>query len=210
MRAQAGTVVRVATIVVLLAGVVSQFVQGTDPTFPLLYFTVCSAIFLAVTLMVAQVRTRSPAIDQFRGAATAAVVLSGLIFATVLAPVNNGGSWFAPHDDGWVRAANVLLHGVGPVLALIDLALHGLRLEGRPWRTAMGWCLWPVAWACVVLPLDLLRVADVPYEFLRIRVAADVPLVLGAMVGLFGLVTLIGRGLLVLARRTASGGNAKP
>jgi len=196
--------VRAAAVATLIVGVVCQFVQTTDTTFPLLYFTVCSAVLLAGALVVTLVRPGVRYLDAVRGAATAGVVLSGLIFATVLAPVNNGGAWFAPHDDIWVRAANVLLHGVGPALAIVDLSLNPLAAAPRPWRTATGWCLWPLAWVAVALPLDLTGTAEVPYEFLRIRGAADVPLVLGAMLGLFCLVVLIGRALLVVSKAEVS------
>ncbi|GEL95962.1 Pr6Pr family membrane protein [Cellulomonas composti] len=193
--------VRAAAVVALLVGVLCQFVQDTDPTFPLLYFTVCSAILAAATLLAAQARPSSVALDDVRGATTVAVVLSGLIFATVLAPVNNGGPWFAPHDDTWVRAATLLLHGIGPVLVVADFLLHPLRTRSGTLRTASLWCLWPVAWALVALPLDVTGAAQTPYEFLRIRDAGDVLPVLGAIVGLFVIVVALGAALIVAHRR---------
>lgn len=193
--------VRVGAVLTLVVGVVAQFIQATDPTFPLLYFTVCSALFAAITLVVAQIRPSSTALDSARGAAAVAVVLSGLIFATVLAPVNNGGPWFAPHDDMWVRTATLLMHGIAPVLVVTDVLLHPLRTSSSTWRTAVVWCLWPAAWALVALPLDVTGVAATPYVFLRIRDAGDVLPVLGAIVGLFGIVALLGAALIAAHRR---------
>lgn len=197
--------VRLAAIAAFAVGVLCQFVQGTDPTFPLLYFTVCSAVLAVVVLGLAALRPEAMVLDRWRGAVTVAVVLSGLIFATVLAPVNNGGPWFAPHDDGWIRTANVLLHGVGPVLAVADFFLHPFRTRTGTWRLALTWCLWPAAWALVALPLDLTGLAETPYLFLQVREVGDVPAVLGAVVGLFTLVTGLGAALVAVLRRFGGG-----
>ena len=193
--------VRLAAVAAFAWGVLCQFVQGTDPTFPLLYFTVCSAVLAVVVLGLAALRPETVVLDWWRGAVTVAVVLSGLIFATVLAPVNNGGPWFAPHDDVWIRTANVLLHGVGPVLAVADFFLHPLRTRAGTWRLALSWCLWPATWALVALPLDVAGVAETPYLFLQVRDAGDVPAVLGAVIALFVLVSALGSGLMAVRRR---------
>lgn len=197
--------VRLTAVAAFAVGVLCQFAQGTDPTFPLLYFTVCSAVLTVVVLGLAAVRPEAIVLDRWRGAVTVAVVLSGLIFATVLAPVNNGGPWFAPHDDVWIRTANVLLHGVGPVLAVADFFLHPFRTRAGPWRLALGWCLWPAAWALVALPLDLTGLAETPYLFLQVRNAGDVPVVLGAVVGLFAVVSGLGAALVAVRRRIGRG-----
>jgi len=189
--------VRIAAAVVLVSGVACQFLQKTDPTFPLLYFTVDSALLLAAALVGAELRPQSLVTEEIRGATTVGVVLSGLIFTAVIAPATETGTWFQPHDDPWVRAAILLMHGIGPVLAVTDFMLHPLRAAGRSWRVALRWCVWPLVYLVVVLPLDLAGIAEIPYPFLRIR---GLP-TLGAFAALLLIAGTLSVGLVGLHRR---------
>lgn len=194
---------RYLTVLVLLAGSTCQVIQHTDPTSPPLYFTWNSAVLLAVALLASTARPRSRVIAEVRGAATVGVLLSGLIFTTVIAPATETGTWFQPHDDWWVRAANVLLHGVGPVLALTDFTLTATAVPGAAGRVALRWCAWPLAYLAALVPLDLAGVGDIPYPFLRITGADDVLPVLGAVVVLLIVVLGFGVALVRLRRRFA-------
>ncbi|MCO7274074.1 MULTISPECIES: Pr6Pr family membrane protein [Cellulosimicrobium] len=200
---------RGVTVAVLVVGVVCQLVQGTDPAPALTYYTVDSAILLAATLIVASARPGWAWVDGARGAATSGVVLSGLVFATVIAPATPTGTWIQPHDDAWVRVANVLLHGVGPVLATADYLVRPQRGRRGTFGTALRWCLWPLVYFAVVLPLDLAGQAHVPYPFLDVHEAGWTA-VLGAVAGLFVVVLGLGAALVALHRRLGRGSPGHP
>lgn len=194
--------IRWGCVVLLLTGVVLQFIQYTDPTFPLLYFTVDSALLLAGALIASSLRPDSARIATIRGAATVAVLLSALIYATVIAPASSTGTWFQPWDDGYVRAAMVVQHAAAPVVALADFLLHPYP-AGAKRGTVLRWCAWPVAYFIPVTVLDVAGIATMPYPFLAIDTLSDLPAVLGAMVALSLLVGALGYGLLTLHGVTA-------
>lgn len=200
---------RTATALTLAVGVGCQFVQRTDPAAPLTYFTVDSAILLVAALLLATLRPGWSWVDGLRGAATVGTTLSAIVFAAVIAPASETGTWIQPHDDLAVRAANILLHGAGPVLALADYLLAPRRQAGGALRSGVRAALWPLAYLLVMLPLDLAGVAAIPYAFLDFRAAGVAP-VLGAAAGLLVVVIGLGAGLhalhLATARARASGG----
>jgi hypothetical protein len=158
-RSSLGCLLEIAAVVALSLGVIAQFVQWTDPTFPLAYFTIDSAIlFVLVSLgqrLVPEWRTGRA----IRDSLTPAVVLSGVIYAAVIAPAVNGGAWYAPGDDWVCRSAQVLVHGVGPVLALASLWTRGV--PGQPNRPRSWWLAWPLGYLAVIMVLDVS-----PYAFL--------------------------------------------
>jgi hypothetical protein len=153
----------------LTTGVICQLLQRTDPTPPLLYFTVDSAVLAAAV----QIRRllRGPASDsgpwgeRIRGSAVVGVVLSSLIYVTVIAPSSPSGGWFAPHDDMWVRAATLLLHAVAPVLVVAEFLLSPCRLAPA-WRESALLAGWPAAYLAVVGTLAWSGAATMPYLFL--------------------------------------------
>lgn len=194
---------RYLTVLVLLAGAACQVIQYTDPASPQLYFTWNSAVLLAVVLLASTARPTSRLVAEVRGAATVGVLLSGLVFAAVIAPATQTGTWFQPHDDPWVRTANLLLHGVGPVLALTDFALTSVPLPGAAWRVALRWCAWPLLYLAVIVPVDLLGFGQIPYPFLRVESGGDVLPVVGAVVVLLVVVLGFGAALVLLRRRIA-------
>lgn len=186
-------VIQCGTVITLLAGVVFQFLQQTDPVFPLLYFTVCSALLDAVVLSRLWWRP-SAEHTGVEIAAVAGVLLSALVYATVIAPSSPSGTWFNAGDDLLVRIATVLLHGVAPVLVTVEYLTRGPRPAVRH-AFVLLW--WPMAYLVVVGALDALGLGKVPYPFLRpaesggLAVIAAV-LVLGLVQVLLGLVLVAG------------------
>lgn len=188
-------ILRVAGALALAVGTICQFLQHTDPTPPLAYFTVWSACLGAVTL--ATRAARPTAVPQaIRCAAAVGVAVSGLVFAGVIAPATATGTWFQPGDDAWVRAANLLLHGVGPVLITLDFIITPMVLS-RPWRQAAVWCCWPLAYLATSFALQGAGVTPVPYSFLD--PAQNPPgAVVAAVVLLAGVFVVLGRSLCAL------------
>ncbi|TCC38892.1 Pr6Pr family membrane protein [Kribbella speibonae] len=197
---------RVTAALVLAVGTICQFVQHTDRTPPLAYFTVWSALLGVVTLAIRAVR--STAVPQaIRGAAAVGSAVSGLVYAAVIAPATSDGSWFQPGDDQWVRTANVLLHGVGPVLIILDFVATRAVLR-RPWRQAASWCGWPLGYLATMLVLQAAGVSSVPYSFLD-TAHNTVGAVAVAVIVLTGVFVVVGRFLLALAALAARG-RARP
>lgn len=188
-------VVRAAAALVMVLGVVMQFVQSTDPRHPLLYFTVNSAILAIVTLTIGLMRPTVNWLAAMRPGICAGVLLSAFVFAVAIAPSQNGGAWYAPHDDIPVRIANILLHGVGPALLLLDYLLDPPR-SAQPRRLAGWWLLWPLIYFVAVAVLTAVGLGEVPYEFLDWHVvgiwAVPAVLAVGAVfwIGVWGLACL--------------------
>ena len=161
-----------AAAVVFLTGVVAQFAQHTDPTFPLLYFTVDSALLyglLALVHALVPAGRVARAARSLVSALTPAVVFSGLVYATVIAPALNGGAWFAPGDDAVCRLAQMLLHGVGPALALV--LTWADPAPPPPGRRAAWWLAWPLGYLVVVTATDVSPYAFLPPGAPEVQVA---------------------------------------
>jgi len=126
------------------------------------YFTIQSnliaaaALILAGTLGVAQ-RRSSRALGTLRALAVTCLVIVGLVYATLLAPLGAAGGVPLP----W---ANAILHLVTPVVAVADWLLVG----DRPRLDAEH--LWPIlAYPALWITVVLIRGATdgwVPYPFL--------------------------------------------
>lgn len=160
--------VRLAAIALLinqLIAVTCQFLQHTDPRFPLWYFTVDSAILAGVVAAIDVVVPHARWIAALRHTAAVGVVVSAVIFATVIAPATPTGTWFQPHDDSLVRTATVLLHGVAPLLVVACCLLQPKPIHGR---AAVGWAFaWPVTYLVgLCLMVGLHGPAVIPYPFL--------------------------------------------
>jgi hypothetical protein len=122
-------------------GVVCQFVQDTDPRFPLWYFTIDSAVLAGVAALLALLSGGRRGGWRLRLAGVIGVCLSAAVFATVIAPATETGTWFQPHDDPVVRTATVLLHGVAPVLVVVD---YLARADAPSVRQSLAWSyVWP-------------------------------------------------------------------
>lgn len=194
------TIVRVSTLVTLTSAVVLQFLQHTDPTFPLLYFTVDSAALMVLVLAMSLTGPRSSTVDEARGAATIGVVLSGMIYATVIAPNSATGTWFAPWDDLAVRTSTVLMHGIGPFLAVADFLTHDYQSASTR-KTIAWWCAWPLAYIVAITGLAAVGVGHVPYPFLSPLTGGGALGVAAAMTALTALAALLSYTLLRVRRK---------
>ncbi|RIX26411.1 Pr6Pr family membrane protein [Amnibacterium setariae] len=165
------------------------------------FFTVQSNVIGAVVAVVGAVRLLrgSPATTGWvvvRWCAATYLLIVGVVYWTLLAPVDAAGGIPVP----W---ANVVLHAVTPVAALVDLVLAPDR-RPLPARLLPVVLAYPLLWIAVVL----VRGATdgwVPYPFLSPAqgygvVAGWVALVAGAFAGAAALLRLV---LRAPTRRTA-------
>lgn len=152
-------------VVTEAVAVLCQFIQHTDPRFPLVYFTVLSGV-LAGLVAALEVTSRPCGLygDGARLTAAVGVVVSAIIFAALIAPASPTGTWFQPWDDVWVRIATVLFHGVGPILVVADLVLRRPRLTVAQWfMTAYSW---PVTYLLALAVAATTFDVTIPYPFL--------------------------------------------
>lgn len=192
------TVLAVLIVVNQTVGIACQFVQYTDPRFPLAYFTVDSAVLAGVAALLALLVGPFRGAWQLRLAAAVGVCVSAVVFAAVIAPATETGTWFQPHDDWFVRTANLLLHGTGPVLVVAD---YVARAERTSVRRSVSWAfVWPLTYLAGLLAFVAVVGGDViPYPFLRPSVVGW-PTTVGAVIALIVLVAVIGAILSVLCR----------
>lgn len=190
--------IRIGAILLLVCGVVAQFVQRTDPVFPMWYFTIDSAILATAVVagsLLGSDRSRVP--HWVAGGATVGVVLSAVVFAAVIAPASPSGGWFNAHDDMWARLATLLLHGAAPIAVV--LAYATTPYTTRPsWFHALQFLWWPLSYFIVITALAHLQLATVPYPFLDLSLNRWAS-VLGATAVLALTTTVVG--LLVVAMR---------
>ncbi|QYH36015.1 Pr6Pr family membrane protein [Salinibacterium sp. M195] len=127
------------------------------------YFTIQSNIILAVVYAVIAVvalrgNAASPALNIARASVTTYIIIVGVVYATLLAPLGAAGG--VP-----VAWANTALHIITPVYALADWILFSDRARiafSRLWIVL----IYPIVWVVVVL----VRGATdgwVPYPFLH-------------------------------------------
>lgn len=127
------------------------------------YFTIQSNVLLAVTAIASGTYGMlRPGVQPrwlvaLRGLTTVCMVIVGLVYVTMLAPLGVEGGVPLP----W---ANVVMHVAGPLLVALDWALARDR-SALPWRVA-GWQLcYPLGWIAVVLARGATD-GWVPYPFL--------------------------------------------
>ncbi|GGA73028.1 hypothetical protein GCM10011490_24790 [Pseudoclavibacter endophyticus] len=104
-------------------------------------FTIQSNLMLVAVLGVGavSVRRRLPAWwDDVRGAVAFYLVMTGLIYAILVAPPGELFTW----DIGWTGIA---LHRVAPVFAVLDWALVSMTRRSG-WGRPLAWLLFPVAY----------------------------------------------------------------
>lgn len=161
------------------------------------YFTNQSNAAFAVVLLVVALRgpsrpgrpSRPAVLDDVRGAVTFYLVMTGIIYALLVAPLSELGQW----DIGWT---GTVLHRLAPVAALLDWVLTPRQHRARPIRV-LAWLAYPV----MFLALTWIRggiTGWYPYGFLDPTlsgwgtVGATTAVVLVAFLLFAGLVHLIG------------------
>lgn len=182
-------------------GLICQFVQATDPRFPLVYFTVDSAVLAAVGGAVALMVPRCSWLTALRINTAVGVIASAIVFGAVIAPASVAGTWIQPHDDYWVRTATILMHGAAPVLVAVDFLLAAPR--GRPARQFLRGCVWPLAYLVVLSGLAALHLVAMPYPFLDAGHSGWAT-VITAIAALSALVSGVSAALLGMSRRVWS------
>jgi hypothetical protein len=164
-----GRVLRITRLTVALLIVVAlgwQFRWSTDnsPMFTagnfFSYFTVLSNVLLAVTLVALAIRPalahRVPFLT-LRGIATLGIIVTGLVYAVLLAPAS-------ADVDVSLRWVDFVVHTLAPIVGLADWLVD--RPQGRvPLATAVSWLAFPVVW--LVYTMIRGAVTDwYPYPFL--------------------------------------------
>lgn len=160
-------VARIAVAAAIVAAVFATHVEAASrgPVNPFNlygYFTVQSNLIAAVSWFIAGTlalrgRTRGAGLSLLGAVATTCLTIVGLVYAVLLAPLGAvGGVPLA-----W---ANIVLHVVSPLAAMIDWTLIGDRRRLSP---SSLWVIlvYPIVWTAVVL----IRGATdgwVPYPFL--------------------------------------------
>lgn len=160
-------VLRIAVAVVIVAAVVMTHVEAASrgPVNPFNlygYFTVQSNLIAATSWFIAggvalRGRDRGVGLSLLGAVATTCLVIVGLVYAVLLAPLGAAGGVPLP----W---ANLILHVISPLAAAIDWVLAGDR---RRLSLSALWVIlvYPIGWTIVVL----IRGATdgwVPYPFL--------------------------------------------
>lgn len=151
--------VRLAIAAAAVAAIAATYVGGEQPVHPFDFFgfftiqsnLLAAAVEAAAGLTLLRGRT---AAGLLRGAATTYIVLTGIVYNTLL--VGTGAV-----EVPW---ANQVLHVWVPLLVLLDWVLVGDRAP-LPWRTLPAVVPYPLVWLVVVL----IRGATdgwVPYPFL--------------------------------------------
>lgn len=102
-------------------------------------FTIQSNIMLVAVLIIGALVRRSALPswwDNLRGAAAFYLVMTGLVYALLVAPPGEMWSW----DIGWTGLA---LHRVAPLFALLDWALVTMTRRSG-WGRPLAWLAYPV------------------------------------------------------------------
>lgn len=162
-------VVRVLIALVVLAAIIQNTVNSvtgaegaSTPAQLFSMFTIQSNLMLVIVFVVGALHgARLPVWwDDVRGAVTFYLVMTGLVYAFVVAPIDELFRW----DVGWT---NLVLHRVSPVVVVLDwILVHMARRPG--WLRPVAWLAYPVAY----LAYTWIRGAIVqwyPYGFLDPR-----------------------------------------
>lgn len=155
------TVLRLAVAAAILAALTwSGLIALEDGEIArfLSYFTNQSAAAYAVLMLLgAGTAWRLRWWDDLRGAVAFAMVMTGIVYAALVAPPGELGRW----DIGWT---GIVLHRLAPLAALLDWVLTPVR-STPTWRRPLRWLVYPV----VFLVLTWIRGAVTgwyPYTFL--------------------------------------------
>ncbi|MFI0988460.1 Pr6Pr family membrane protein [Streptomyces exfoliatus] len=133
--------------------------SGVDPVDALSYFTMLTNLFGATVLLWCALPVGSLRRDRFRGAAVVYLVVTGVVFATLM-----GGGQGLEHVNPW---SNAVLHQIMPVALLLDWLINP-PAERIPARRALWWLAFPVLYVAWTLVRGQL-VDWYPYLFLDPR-----------------------------------------
>lgn len=144
------------------------------------YFTIESNVLAAIVLAVGAIRDpQSRAWQLFRGAVTLYMVITGIIYAILLANVD------VMLTDGWI---NVALHRVLPLVLFLDWVIAPARVRISEAR-CLSWLAFPVAYG--VYSLVRGPIVDwYPYPFIDPREQGYMQLALTAVVLLVAMVLM--------------------
>ena len=125
------------------------------------YFTIQSNIFAFVMLLASAVAVasskKSTILNLLRGAATLYMVITGIVFAVLLAGVEGSILTAAPWD-------NIVLHYIMPVVLLVDWLVDKPN-KSIAFKKSLVWLIYPVAY--VIYSLTRGHFVDwYPYPFL--------------------------------------------
>lgn len=154
------------------------------------YFTIQSnsifAVIFALSGFLGLADQQGGLIQLLRAAATTYIVLVGIVYGALLAPLGEAGG--VP-----VAWANIVLHMVAPVYAIFDWIIVGDRV-----RLPLSWIflilLYPIVWTGVVLYRGQTD-GWVPYPFLDpaqgAQVLAQYVIVIAIVFAVIGLIVLL-------------------
>jgi len=103
------------------------------------YFTIQSNLFVLGTSIVLalQLRRNGPVWRVLRMDALLGIIITGLVYETILAPL--------VHLTGWALVATIGFHYIAPWATLIGWLVFGPRPR-ITWLTALAAFIWPVLW----------------------------------------------------------------
>lgn len=166
------------------------------------YFTIQSNVLVLVSFVVLAVHPSAsgPAWRVLRLGSLCGITVTGLVYATLLAPY--------VHLTGWAMAYDYVFHYVMPAASVVGFLLVGPRL--RLERRDMAFMTWPVLWLVYTMLRGALAHPDFtgfsatpsryPYEFLDIE---RVPLVevIGSIAFVSVLLVGVGVGYIAVSHR---------
>ncbi|MET0324220.1 MAG: Pr6Pr family membrane protein [Ilumatobacteraceae bacterium] len=191
---------------VLVATLIAQCIlthrEGRSLVNTFSYFTIQSNVLVLIASAVLAVRPNvsGPAWRVLRLGSLCGITVTGLVYATVLAPY--------VHLTGWAMVYNCIFHYVMPAASVVGFVLVGPRV--RLWSRDLVFMAWPVLW----LAYTMLRGAFLhpeftgfsqapshyPYEFLDVDRVSLVEVV-GSITFVTLLLVGIGMGYIALSRR---------
>jgi hypothetical protein len=159
-------IMRLLTVLAVLAGVVLTAAGPATLTGLLPYFTIQSTI--AYGAFAAWAVFRGPVTrPALKGAVTLYVVITGLVYHLVL--TNEASGFAMPQPDRALPEAigNQLLHTVVPLLAVLDWLLFDERGRFR-WLHALYWLAFPLGYLAFALIRGLI-IGKYPYPFINVN-----------------------------------------
>ncbi|WP_378148317.1 Pr6Pr family membrane protein [Cnuibacter sp. UC19_7] len=126
------------------------------------YFTIQSNLFVLGTsiALLVSIRRDGPVWRVLRLDAMLGIIITGLVYETILAPL--------VHPQGWALAATIGFHYISPWATLIGWLIFGPRPR-MGWRAAAAAFIWPIAWLVYTFVHGAIT-SWYPYPFLDVTV----------------------------------------